>query len=75
MIPLTKAQLLHVLDDIRARVAEEESFGGFLNSLLPEEGDPEETYARVEARYRFGNKDGQGFMRMIGVQIKKEGGA
>ena len=70
MIPLKQGELLAIIDELRALVAEGDSFEGFLNYLLPEQGDPKGTYARVEARFRYGNKrHGQGFMRMIGVEI------
>jgi hypothetical protein len=69
MEPLTKHELLEIIDDMRARIARDDSWEGFLNYLIPEPGDPEGTYARVEARYRFGNTEGQGGMRMIGVTI------
>lgn len=70
MEPVTKEQLLAILDDIRERVAEGDSFEGYLNYLMPEPEDPPEIVARVEARYRIGNLMGQGGMRMIGVTIE-----
>jgi hypothetical protein len=68
MEALTKRELLEVIDDMRDRIERDDSWEGYLNYLLPEPGDPEETFAQVEARYRVGNSDGsQGGMRMLGV--------
>jgi hypothetical protein len=69
MEPVTRDGLLAIIDDIRTHVAEGDSFEGFLNYLLPEDGDMPDIVARVEARYRVGNLQGQGSMRMIGVTI------
>lgn len=69
MKPMTKEQFLLVLDDIRARVCQGDSFEGFLNYLMPQPEDGPDAYARVEARYRIGNSDGQGGMRMIGIHM------
>jgi hypothetical protein len=63
-VPMTKDELLAVLDDMRERVAAGDSFEGFLNYLIPDE--PDKAEFAVEARYRVGNLDGQGGMRMIG---------
>lgn len=68
MEPVTKEQLLAV-NDIRDRIKHGDSFEGFLNYLLPEPSDPSEIVARLEARYRIGNSEGQGGMRMIGVRM------
>lgn len=67
MQPVTKDQLIEIIDDIRSRVAAGDSFEGYLNYLMPEPDDPIEIVARVEARYRIGNSMGQGGMCMIGV--------
>ena len=69
MEPMTQAQLIEILDDIRARVEVGDSWEGYLNYLLPEPDDAPEVRYRVEARYRIGNLDGQGSMRMVGVDI------
>lgn len=66
MKPVTREELLAIIDDIRDLVQHDDSWEGYLNYLLPEEGDPANIYARVEARYRVGNSEGQGGMRMIG---------
>jgi hypothetical protein len=72
--PMTKEQLLVVLDDIRAHVEADDSFEGHLEYLMPwssDIGDPEtdgpEIDFRVRAGYRVGNQGGsQGGFRMIG---------
>jgi len=70
MQPVTKDELLEIIDDIRERVAEGDSWEGYLNYLMPDEEVDPEIVAVVEARYRIGNADGsQGGMRMIGVDI------
>lgn len=72
-IATTKDELLMILDDIRNKVEEGDSFEGFLNYLMPDyTGIPEEDEKlkdidfMVEARYRIGNSMGQGGMRMWG---------
>lgn len=69
MAPVTQQELLAILDDIRELVLRGDSWEGYLNYVLPDENDPANIYARVEARYRVGNLEGQGGMRMIGVDI------
>lgn len=70
--PLTLAQLLDVLDDIRARVAAGDSFEGNLEYLMPypdeshPDGYPDEVEFLVKGNYRVGNTMGQGGMRLIG---------
>jgi hypothetical protein len=67
--PMTKAQLLEVIDDIRMRVEAGDSYEGFLNYLMPYDDDDEiieDADFVVEARYRVGNLQGQGGMRMVG---------
>ena len=71
--PMSKTTLLALLDDIRAHVALDDSFEGFIEYLMPwseEIGDPvtdgEGIDFRVRASYRIGNREGQGGMRMIG---------
>lgn len=66
-VPTTKDELLAIIDDVRARVAAGDSYEGFLNYLMPEENDDwEKVDFRVHARYRVGNLEGQGGMRVIG---------
>lgn len=72
MQPVTKAELLQVLDDIRTSVAADDSFEGFLNYLMPYDNNDEIIEGAdfvLEARYRVGNSAGQGGMRMIGVEM------
>lgn len=56
--------LLAILDDIRRRVELGDSFEGFVQYLLPDEGDPPDGF-RVSASYRVGNLQGQGGMRIV----------
>ena len=70
MQPMTRHELLALLDDIRARVEAGDSYEGFLNYLMPDdEPGPPDVEFMVEARYRVGNLQGQGGMRMIGVTM------
>lgn len=71
MEPMTKGQLFALIDDIHERIHEGDSFEGRLIWAIPDpdEDDLPEIVARVEACYRIGNRDGQGGMRMIGVEI------
>lgn len=71
--PMTKDQLLAILDNVRHLIELEDSWEGLVNWLLPEPGDPPGTYARVEARYRMGNSMGQGGMQIIGDWVDSEG--
>jgi hypothetical protein len=73
MAPVTKDELLAIIDDIRERVAIGDSWEGYLNYLMPDEDDPDDVVARVEVRYRIDNLMGQGGMRMIGVNVKPFG--
>ena len=70
MEPVSKNRLIEILEDILQHVKDDDSTEGFLNYLAPELDDGPEVYARVEARYRVGNRDGQGGMKMIGVEVK-----
>ncbi len=63
---ISKEGLLSILDDIRKRVIEDDSFEGFLSySCMIEEIPCERHEFEVEARYRIGNQDGQGGVRII----------
>ncbi|WP_037573553.1 hypothetical protein [Phaeacidiphilus oryzae] len=62
---LSRADLLALLDDIRARVAAGDSFEGWLHYLIPDNPDAAHPFD-VAAAYRIGNRDGQGGMRLIG---------
>jgi hypothetical protein len=70
--PATKEELLRILDDVRVLIEMEDSWEGLINWLMPEEDDPEGTYARVEARYRTGNSIGQGGFHIVGEWVDQE---
>lgn len=63
-VAMSKEQLLAILDDIRARVAEGDSFEGSIEYLMPEPLGLEGDFA-VVASYRIGNTMGQGGLRLI----------
>lgn len=63
-VPMSKDQLLAVLDDIRAHVAANDSFEGSIEYLMPEEPG-EGVDFDVRAGYRIGNSVGQGGFRLI----------
>jgi hypothetical protein len=69
----TREQLLTTIDDLRAQVANGDSFEGSLQYAFPwdkEMGDPITDPTgpgfRVRASYRVGNSMGQGGIRMVG---------
>lgn len=66
--PVSKQQLLDVLDDIRARVDANDSFEGSFEYLMPDPDDPDERDAdfMLRAVWRVGNSMGQGGMRSVG---------
>lgn len=73
-VPMSKDQFLAVLDDIRARVADGDSFKGSVQYAIPEEPTTEVTFD-VYASYRIGNSLGQGGFRLItGDPITTTGG-
>lgn len=63
-VPMSKRQLLEVLDDIRARVADDDSWEGYLRYSVPEEPGDGVAFD-VQAGYRVGNSMGQGGFRLI----------
>lgn len=65
-VPMSKETLVVLLDDIKEHVEAGDSFEGFLNYLMPGPDDPDDAEFMVEARYRIGNLQGQGGMRIIG---------
>ena len=65
---MTKAELLDVLDDIRARVDAGDSFEGWINWTMPSDDNLHQF--DVAAGYRVGNLQGQGGFRMIGTVPK-----
>jgi hypothetical protein len=70
--PVSRDGLLATLDDIRDHVARGDSFEGFLNYTMPEPDDPDDVEFRLEARYRVGNLQGQGGMRIIGDLVEED---
>ena len=65
--PMTKDELLAVLDDMRAAVATSDSFEGSIEYLMPGPLDIEtDKEFAVMASYRIGNSTGQGGVRLIG---------
>ena len=71
MQPMMRFELLALIDDMRRRVEAGDSFEGFLNYLMPLDDVAPGIEFMVEARYRVGNLQGQGGMRMIGVTISE----
>lgn len=67
-VGMSKDELLAVLDDIRARVAEGDSWEGSIEYLIPEEPSEAVEFA-VNAGYRVGNSMGQGGFRQIGEWV------
>jgi hypothetical protein len=65
---MSHADLLAVLDDIRARVAAGDSFEGSLEYAIPDEPTEGIHYA-VRAGYRIGNSQGQGGFRLIAREV------
>jgi hypothetical protein len=67
-VPKTKDELLAILDDIRESVANDDSFEGSIEYLMPEPlgVDPQADFA-VRASYRVGNQMGQGSVRLVGA--------
>jgi len=65
--PATVEQLLDVLEDVRAAVAEGDSFEGFVAWSMPDPDEPELAGADfgLVARYRIGNLQGQGGLRVF----------
>lgn len=76
-VPMSRDELLAVLDDIRARVAAGDSLEGYLQYTIPVETPvpledftyPNEPAPRadfaVQAGYRTGNSEGEGSFRLI----------
>lgn len=63
---MSQETLLAILDDIRAHVADGDSYEGNIQYLLPEDDNAPPQSFDVTATYRIGNRMGQGGMRMIG---------
>lgn len=73
--PMTKTELLALIDEMRNLIVHDDSWEGLLNWLMPEQDDPPGTWARVEARYRIGNSQGQGGFNIVGVWVDAAGHA
>ncbi len=71
MEPMSKEELLSIIDEMGDRVGAGDSFEGFLNYLLPFPDDDDSIHFRVEVRFRVGNSEGQGGMKMIGVDTER----
>jgi hypothetical protein len=68
-VPVTRDELLDIIDDIRRRVSAGDSYEGSFEYLMPFDNDMEPIEGAdfvVTAAYRVGNLQGQGGMRMIG---------
>lgn len=66
--PLSKDELVSVLEDILRGVKKDDTLEGSIEFLLPypPAGDPEDADFMVRASYRVGNSMGQGSVRLIG---------
>lgn len=67
--PMTRDQLVAILDDMCSRVAAGDSMEGSITYSMPfgEDGKViEDAEFLVEASYRLGNLQGQGSLRIIG---------
>lgn len=64
--PASLADLLRVLDDVHEHIAAGDSFEGFVMYSMPDPDEPELAGADfgLVARYRIGNLDGQGGLRV-----------
>ena len=65
-VPLTLAEFLAVLDDMRGRVAAGDSWEGHIEYSMPDENDPMDVQFHVRGMYRIGNLEGQGGYRQVG---------
>jgi hypothetical protein len=61
---MSHEEFLELLEEVMVRVRAHDSFEGFIQYLLPDPDDPADGF-RVEARYRVGNRMGQGGMVVI----------
>lgn len=72
-VPMNRADLAALLQDIQASVAAGDSFEGNFEYTMPDPEDfesdkiPEDTWAIVRGAYRIGNSMGQGGLRFIGA--------
>lgn len=68
-IPVSKAELLTTLDDMRAGVESGDTLEGFIAFGIPypPAGEPKDADWMLLTRYRIGNIDGQGGLRSVGA--------
>lgn len=75
--PLTKDELIQVLEDILHLVKIDDSFEGNIEYLMPDVDSPEGTDFLVRGVYRIGNSMGQGGVRMYGtvpgMEVSRDG--
>jgi hypothetical protein len=73
--PMTKSELLALIDEVRELIVNDDSWEGLINWLMPDpaQGDDDGVDFRVEARYRIGNSQGQGGIQIVGDWINKSG--
>jgi hypothetical protein len=67
---VTREELEAILEDMLIKVKAGDSLEGYLNYLMPDPDLSAPGTFDVEARYRVGNLQGQGFMRMIGARYE-----
>lgn len=67
-VPISKDELLGMLDEIRQGVESGDTLEGSFEFTLPfpPAGDPEDAEFMARASYRIGNLMGQGGVRMLG---------
>lgn len=63
-LDMSRDQLLELIDDIRDRIANGDSFEGHIEYLIPDEPREGVDFA-VRGGYRVGNLQGQGGFRLI----------
>lgn len=63
-VPRTKDQLIETLEYMLTAVRNDDSHEGFISYLLPTEGDKPRDFM-VRARFRIGNRMGQGSMMIL----------
>lgn len=74
-VPMTRDQLVQVLEDMLDVVRDGDSFEGSIEYLMPEPEDFDKGVEfRVMAAYRVGNSMGQGGMRLIRGDLPPRGG-
>lgn len=61
----SREEFVGVLQEVVRRVEAGDSLEGFIEYALPDEGDGPDGF-RVRARFRVGNLQGQGGMRIVG---------